>query len=80
MNRKELNLIKELISDREYMISEHQQDIKYYQMHYDCIAKKELDEKIKEREYYIKCELEEIATLQSIYRIVKEALKNGKTN
>ena len=80
MNYKELNFIKSNIRARELLIQEFQKDIKYYKMHYDCVDKKELDEKIKQREYDIQCVLNDIATLQSIYRIVKEALKNGKTN
>lgn len=75
MNRKELNLIKEYIDVAKIEIEGRQNYIKYYQMHYDCVAKQELDEKIKQCEHSIKKWLEEIATLQSIYRIVKEAFK-----
>lgn len=80
MNRKELNFIKNNIRCRELLIQEFQKDIKHYQTHYGCVEKKELNEKIKQCEHNIKDLLDDIATLQSIYRIVKEALKNGKTN
>lgn len=79
MNRKELNLIKELIKWNEDCIEQSQNKIKYFQTHHYA-SPKEIKEQIKLEEYAIKKGLEEIATLQSIYRIVKEALKNGKTN
>lgn len=71
MNNKELNLITLLIKEGQERITHYQEDIKYYQMHYDCVAKKELDEKIKQCEYNIKRELEDISTLKSIYTKVR---------
>ena len=79
MNRKELNLIKELIKWHDCCIEQSQNKIKYLQTN-RYASPKQIKEQIKLEEYAIKKGLEEIATLHSIYRIVKEAFKNGKTN